>query len=87
LGDPTDGAFLVFAGKGDLSVSEVLAKNPRITLIPFDSKRCLMTSIHRRSDGKTIAYTKGAPHELLSRCTRIFLKNELAPLMMQNEKP
>ncbi len=80
LGDPTDGAFLVFAGKGDLSVSEVLAKNPRITLIPFDSKRCLMTSIHRRSDGKTIAYTKGAPHELLSRCTRIFLENELAPL-------
>ena len=76
LGDPTDGAFLVFAGKGDLNVNEVLAKNPRIGLIPFDSKRCLMTSIHRRSDGKTVAYTKGAPHELLSRCSRIFLENE-----------
>lgn len=35
-----------------------------------------MTSIHRRSDGKTVAYTKGAPHELLPRCSRIFLENE-----------
>jgi len=76
LGDPTDGAFLVFAGKGDLNVNEALAKNPRIGLIPFDSRRCLMTSIHRRSDGKIVAYTKGAPHELLSRCSRIFLENE-----------
>jgi magnesium-transporting ATPase (P-type) len=80
LGDPTDGAFLVFAGKGDLNVSEALAKNPRIGLIPFDSKRCLMTSIHRRSDGKIIAYTKGASHELLSRCSTIFLENKNAPL-------
>jgi Ca2+-transporting ATPase len=80
LGDPTDGAFLVFAGKGDLNVSEALAKNPRIGLIPFDSKRCLMTSIHRRSGGKIVAYTKGASHEILSRCSTIFLENERAPL-------
>jgi len=80
LGDPTDGAFLVFAGKGDLNVSEALAKNPRTGLIPFDSRRCLMTSIHRRSDGKIVAYTKGAPYELLSRCSRIFLENEYVVL-------
>ncbi len=80
LGDPTDGAFLVFAGKGDLNVSEALVKNPRIGLIPFDSKRCLMTSIHRRSDGKIVAYTKGASHVLLSKCSTIFLENERVPL-------
>jgi Ca2+-transporting ATPase len=80
LGDPTDGAFLVFAGKGDLNVSEALTKNTRIGLIPFDSTRCLMTSIHRRSDGKIVAYTKGASHELLSRCSTIFLENKRVPL-------
>ena len=80
LGDPTDGAFLVFAGKGDLNVSEAISRNPRIALIPFDSKRRLMTSIHRTSDGTTVAYTKGASRELLSKCTTIFLKNEHAIL-------
>ena len=80
LGDQTDGAFSVFAGKGDLNVVEALAKNPRIGLIPFDSKRCLMTSIHKKFDGKVTAYTKGASHALLSRCSTIFLKNEHVPL-------
>jgi Ca2+-transporting ATPase len=80
LGDPTDGAFAVFAGKGDFNVSEALALNPRIGLIPFDSKRRLMTSIHRTANKRTLAYTKGAPRELLPRCARIFLENEYRPL-------
>jgi len=45
LGDPTDGAFLVFATKGDFNVSGALAENPRIDMIPFDSHRRMMTSI------------------------------------------
>ena len=76
LGDPTDGAFLVFAGKGDFNVREATSKNPRIALIPFDSKRRLMTSIQKTSDGTIIAYAKGASDELLSRCPTIFLRNE-----------
>jgi Ca2+-transporting ATPase len=80
LGDPTDGAFLVFAGKGDFNVNEALTKKPRIALIPFDSKRRMMTSIHRTSDGKIAAYTKGASHELLSKCSTVFLENKNIPL-------
>jgi Ca2+-transporting ATPase len=80
LGDPTDGAFAVFAGKGDFNVSEALAQNPRIGLIPFDSKRRLMTSIHKAPDGKTLVYTKGASRELLRRCSKIFVENENKPL-------
>ena len=76
LGDPTDGAFLVFAGKGDFNVREAISRNPRIELIPFDSKRRLMTSIQKASEGTIVAYTKGAPHELLSRCSTTFLQNE-----------
>jgi Ca2+-transporting ATPase len=80
LGDPTDGAFLVFAGKGDFNVSEAMAQNPRIGLIPFDSKRRLMTSIHRTSNGTIVAYSKGASNEILSRCSTIFWQNGYIPL-------
>jgi len=80
LGDPTDGAFLVFAGKGDFNVSEALTKNPRIGLIPFDSKRRLMTSIHKASNGKIVAYAKGASREVLRRCSTIFLVNQYVPM-------
>jgi Ca2+-transporting ATPase len=80
LGDPTDGAFLVFAGKGDFNVTEALTKNPRIGLIPFDSKRRLMTSIHRRPDGKVVAYCKGAPRELLPRCSTILWNSQAVAL-------
>jgi len=84
LGDPTDGAFLVFAGKGDFNVREAISKNPRIALIPFDSKRRLMTSIQKTPDGKIVAYTKGASDELLSRCSTIFLRNE--DIILDDEK-
>ncbi len=76
LGDPTDGAFLVFAGKGDFNVSEAMSKNPRVGLIPFDSKRRLMTSIHKTSDGRLRAYTKGASRELLARCSTVFMDGQ-----------
>lgn len=76
LGDPTDGAFLVFAGKGDFNISEALAQNQRVNLIPFNSKRRMMTSVHRSPDGKITAYTKGAGFEVLARCTQIFYDND-----------
>jgi Ca2+-transporting ATPase len=80
LGDPTDGAFLVFAGKGDFNVNRALAENPRVGLIPFNSQRRMMTSVHRGPDGKITAYTKGAGPEVLKRCTHIFYNNDLMPL-------
>jgi len=75
LGDPTDGAFLVFSGKGDFNVEEALAKSPRLALIPFDSSRAMMTSIHRTSSQKVVAYCKGAPHQILSKSSGILLGN------------
>jgi magnesium-transporting ATPase (P-type) len=80
LGDPTDGAFLVFAGKGDFNVSRALAENQRIGLIPFSSHRRMMTSVHRGPDGEIAAYTKGAASEVLRRCTYIFCDNNQIPL-------
>jgi len=80
LGDPTDGAFLVFAGKGDFNVSKALAENQRIGLIPFSSQRRMMTSIQKSPDGKIAAYTKGSGLEVLKRCTHVFHDNDSVPL-------
>ncbi|MBI4258235.1 MAG: cation-transporting P-type ATPase [Thaumarchaeota archaeon] len=86
LGDPTDGAFLVFAGKGDFNVAQALAKNPRIGFLPFGSQRRMMTSIHRSSDGNAVVYTKGACLEVLDRCTSIFYNNRSIPLTDEVKK-
>ncbi len=72
LGDPTDGAFLVFAGKGDFNAEVALAENPRTGLLPFDSARRMMTVIHDASGGPRKAYTKGSCYDVLARCTSIF---------------
>jgi magnesium-transporting ATPase (P-type) len=80
LGDPTDGAFLVFAGKGDFNVSKALAENTRIDLIPFDSKRRMMTVLYRNARGKLTAYTKGAGSEVLRRCSKILHDSGNIPL-------
>ena len=75
-----DGAFLVFAEKGDFKVQKALAENPRVHLLPFESKRRMMTSIHRGPDGSFTAYTKGAGRDVLDRSTRIYFNNRAVPL-------
>ena len=37
---------------------------------PFDSMRKMMTTIHQTADGRFIQFTKGAPDEVLKRCTK-----------------
>jgi calcium-translocating P-type ATPase len=70
LGDTTEGALLVVAAKAGVDVSAEQQAAPRIEEFPFDSDRKLMTTVHRVDD-TVIAYVKGAPQELLARCTRM----------------
>jgi Ca2+-transporting ATPase len=42
---------------------------PRLGVIPFDSKRKLMTTLHQ-SDDAVVAYIKGAPEQVLQRCSQ-----------------
>lgn len=70
IGDPTDAALLALALKGDLNTEEILSKKPRLSLLPFDSDRKRMTSIHVSNDC-TVAYVKGAPRGIVSASSRI----------------
>ncbi|NNJ95908.1 MAG: cation-translocating P-type ATPase [Gammaproteobacteria bacterium] len=40
---------------------------PRLAVVPFDSRRKRMTTLHPSADG-VVAYVKGAPENLLPRC-------------------
>ena len=64
IGDQTDGAILKFcqSHKGDLE---------RVSEIPLDSNRKMMTTIHSLNGEKNIVFTKGAPEIILSKCKHI----------------
>jgi magnesium-transporting ATPase (P-type) len=79
VGDPTDGALLVAAMKHGLNVQDMLAQKPVIHVIPFDSRRKRMTTIHKNG-GKTFAYTKGAPRSILSICDGILVNGKTEEL-------
>ncbi|WP_289926754.1 cation-transporting P-type ATPase [Streptomyces sp. S.PB5] len=70
LGDTTEGAILVAAAKGGLDIAAEKDAAPRIGEFPFDPVRKLMSTVHRGPDGDVVC-VKGAPQELLARCTRI----------------
>jgi magnesium-transporting ATPase (P-type) len=79
VGDPTEAAMLVMAAKGGIDIEARKKALPRIGQLPFDSVRKMMTSINL-VDGKAVAFTKGAPRETLSLCTRIMMNGEVIPL-------
>ena len=71
IGEPTEVA-LTTAAVNEKLYKEILYSNmPRINEISFDSKRKLMTTIHKIGSKYRII-TKGAPDVLLKRCTRYY---------------
>jgi Ca2+-transporting ATPase len=75
VGDPTDGALLVAALKYGLNVQSILVQRPVSHVIPFDSTRKRMTTLHKY-DHKVFVCTKGAPRSILSICNRIVVEGK-----------
>ena len=70
VGDPTEGALLVAGAKAGLDLAEEAAGRPRVGEHPFDPQRKRMSTIHREGD-RLVLRCKGAPRELLDRCSLI----------------
>jgi len=66
IGDPTDAALSVLAGKGGVSLSELRARLPEVEEIPFSSERRSSATVHEGEDGRQMM-VKGAPSVLLDR--------------------
>jgi P-type Ca2+ transporter type 2C len=69
-GDPTEGALLVAAAKAGLDLDAEVTARPRVAEHPFDAGRKRMSTVHREGD-RLVLRSKGAPRELLDRCTSI----------------
>lgn len=82
LGDTTEGALLVVAAKAGLDLDSEEATAPRVTEFPFDSTRKLMTTVHKNGASYQ-ACVKGAPVELLARCTDVEWERRRGPLTEQ----
>lgn len=79
LGDTTEGALLTVAAKAGLDPGAEESAAPRVTEFPFDSDRKLMTTVHITGAGYQ-ACVKGAPGEVLARCTEAEWGGRRAPL-------
>ena len=80
IGDPTETAFIQFALDKGYDVKAYLEAYPRIAEVPFDSERKLMSTIHQLPNGQYLVAVKGAPDQLLKRCTTRDNAGDIAPI-------
>lgn len=77
IGDPTEGSLVAMAAKAGYDRDHVNAQYKRLTELPFDSERKMMTTYHENiEEGAVVSFTKGAPDIILDRCTRFFDVNK-----------
>lgn len=79
LGDPTELALLDMAAVMGIHKADAEKQMPRSSELAFDSDRKMMTTCHRSSAGM-VSYTKGAPDEVLKKCTHIHLNGGVLPM-------
>jgi Ca2+-transporting ATPase len=75
-GDPTEGALIVSAMKAGLNKEEEKEKYPQIAIIPFESERGYMATLHRHK-GKKYIFVKGAPEKIIDMCSKDMYGNEI----------
>jgi Ca2+-transporting ATPase len=87
IGDPTEAALLVAAAKAGLNVEQLQQQLPRLREMPFDSRRRMMTVVldWQRADwwaneSPCLAFTKGAPLEVLRHCHAILQEGTITDL-------
>jgi len=81
-GEPTECALVNFANEQQLPKPQLESANPRVSELPFDSLRKMMSTLHQCENGY-VQYTKGALDEILARCDSILVNGVEKPLSKQ----
>lgn len=71
MGDPTETALVQMAERYGMEEEIMNSHYPRTGELPFDSRRKLMSTVHR-IEGKKFLFTKGAVDVLLPRITHVW---------------
>lgn len=93
-GEPTECALVNYAASLGLMKPALKKQYIRIGEAPFDSKRKMMTTVHKTETGKIVQLTKGAPDIILSQCDYIlsggtpvpFTEEKKRQVMMENRR-
>ena len=80
VGEPTEAALVADAAKEGMPKGDLKAEYTRVGEAPFDSGRKMMSVVCKSASGAIVQYTKGAPDEVLKRCTKIRRGDEVVPL-------
>lgn len=72
LGNPTEGALLLYLHSLGKDYADIKSKAPVISELPFTTERKFMaTIVESPITGKPILYVKGAPEIVLGRCDKV----------------
>lgn len=77
--DPMEKALIEYAASLSINTTSEQRRRPLYDELPFDSKRKMMTTIHR-DNTKLLSITKGAPENILKHCKYILIDGEKKPL-------
>ena len=82
IGEPTECALVNFAVREGLPKPTLSEAEPRVAEAPFDSMRKMMSTVHDVGDASKyfVQYTKGAPDEVLKKCTHYLAGGKELPL-------
>ena len=84
IGDPTEIALVDFGERLQLDELVVREITPRLSELPFDSDRKLMTTL-QHIDGKAVVFTKGAMDVLLKRSTHLETAEGVRPITQHDK--
>ena len=79
VGEPTEAALVNWAASMGQPKDDLKSAQPRVGEAPFDSLRKMMSTVHLH-EGGCIQYTKGAPDEVLRKCTHVLRDGAVLPL-------
>lgn len=75
-GEPDEVALINYASTLNLPKANLVEKYPRVGEVPFDSGRKMMSTVHKQGAG-FVQFTKGAPDEILKKCTHADINGEI----------
>ena len=79
IGDPVEVAFSKYLDNLNIKLDTLRKNYKRISELPFDSTRKIMSSINKVND-KILMLTKGSLSELLTKCTKYYKNGKAYPL-------